>query len=58
MPTDSAERTVTTQMTLPPQTQTWALEEVHSTTLVRETLTVTVPGTVRVTHTVTVDAGE
>lgn len=48
----SSERIVTVQMTVP-QVQTWGLEEMHFTALVTEIVTITVPGTVRVTHTVT-----
>ena len=44
------------QMTVP-QVQTWELEEMHFTALVTEVVTITVPGTVRVTHTVTMGVG-
>ena len=52
----SSERVVTVQMTVP-QVQTWELEEMHFTALVTEVVTITVPGTVRVTHTVTMGVG-
>jgi hypothetical protein len=50
-PTSSG-KVITVQMTVP-QVQTWALDEVHFTALVTEVVTITVPGTVRVMHTVT-----
>lgn len=51
-PTNS-KNVVTVQMTVP-QVQTWELNEMHFTALVTEVVTNTVPGTVRVTHTVTI----
>lgn len=50
------EKTVTVQMTMP-QMQTWELEEIHRTTQVKEYVTLTVPATVRITHTVTMGWG-
>lgn len=46
---------VTVQNTVP-QVQTWELDEMHFTALVTEVVTLTVPGTLRITHTVTMSA--
>jgi hypothetical protein len=52
----TSERVVTVQMSVP-QVQTWELEEMRFTALITEIVTITVPGTVRVTRMVTMGVG-
>jgi hypothetical protein len=52
LPSIPAEKPVTVQMTVP-YLRTWELEQVHETTQARVVITVTVPGTVVYTDTIT-----